>query len=239
MLPKIILVSLITTIVCFFMRNDLAQLPAPLPELAHEPEQQTTYKAPFDVSTDVRQYQITPLFDYDLYGLVVSYREHDARFGMHKKAGDDLNVADFCVVWGDNALALDLTEFEFSNGQFTCYTSTKSRAAWQQFNIAQLSNNHLITEDPYLRELIQQAEIGDQIHIQGMLASYGHAHGTLRSSSITRTDTGNHACETIYVTNFEILERYTSPWRWGLYASLLIFLVSTVWYFATPYRAKY
>lgn len=60
----------------------------------------------------------------------------------------DLNVADVCVVWANNAFNPDLNRFEFWSGQFTCKVKTSDSGAWQQFRLEQLSNNHLITEDP-------------------------------------------------------------------------------------------
>ena len=50
------------------------------------------------------------------------------------------------------------------------------------------------------------------------------------------TDSGDGACETIYVTDFEILERERSPWIAGIYASLIVLLTSTVLHFRRPYR---
>jgi hypothetical protein len=108
---------------------------------------------------------------------------------------------------------LDLNEFEFWNGQFTCFFKTRDQAAWRAFEKTGLSNNHLLTEDPYLRDMIERVRIGDQIRIRGWLASYGNEHGFSRGTSTTRTDTGNGACETIYVRDFAILASMENGWR--------------------------
>ena len=44
--------------------------------------------------------------------------------------------------------------------------------------------------------------------IKGMLANYeNQANNFERGTSITRTDTGNGACETVYVTDFSIVKK--------------------------------
>jgi len=117
------------------------------------------------------------------------------------------------VVWGANAQGLNLSAFEFTNGQFTCFFRTEDHAAWQQFNPNAISNNHLLVDDPYLRDQIDRVRVGDQIRIRGQLANYGHDGGFQRGTSTTRADTGNGACETIYVRDFRILASMDNTWR--------------------------
>lgn len=58
------------------------------------------------------------------------------------------------------------------------------------------------------------SEIGDYIHIKGMLASYRNpANHFFRGTSTVRTDKGNGACETIYVSEFEVLNKANSGVR--------------------------
>ena len=55
---------------------------------------------------------------------------------------------------------------------------------------------------------------GDEVRIKGVLANYQNtATGFDRGTSISRTDTGNGACETIYVTDFEIAKEANRGWR--------------------------
>src|SRR5690606_10727633 len=114
----------------------------PLPALGQEPEQTPIEQPPFRVSQGGVDYEVTPLFRYRLHGLVVSRRTHDGERMLHRRWNDHLNVADVCVVWGDNATA-DLSAFQFWNGQFTCFVETRDSVAWRRFRLDQLSNNHL------------------------------------------------------------------------------------------------
>ncbi|MFP6837265.1 MAG: hypothetical protein VB948_14300, partial [Pseudomonadales bacterium] len=130
---------------------------------------------------------------------------------------------------------LDLNTFDFRNGQFTCFFRTRNNAAWRQFDQTGISNNHLITDDGYLRDLIDNVQIGDQIRLQGWLASYGNDDGFHRGTSTTRTDEGNGACETIYVTDFDILSSMANGWRsvfrialFGVLASVAFWLIAVM-----------
>ena len=56
--------------------------------------------------------------------------------------------------------------------------------------------------------MIRKVEIGDQIHMKGMLVNYAWASqpNWKRNTSTTRKDGGRRACEVVFVDEFEILE---------------------------------
>ena len=108
--------------------------------------------------------------------------------------------------------------------------------AWDAFNMQQLSNNHLISDDEYIRKQVQKIRIGDQIRVRGYLAGYTAGGGSKRGTSTTRTDTGDGACETIYVEQFRIIEPATSYWRISMWTSLVLLFLSVALHFARPYK---
>ena len=202
------------------------------PALAKEPRQTPTSVAPFDVRQGDVKYRIEPLFEYELDGLVVSRRRHDGDRMLHRIWGDHLNVADLCVVWGDNANRLDLAKFDFDSGEFTCFYRTRDEAAWRAFRSDEISNNHLLADDPGLRAQIENVEVGDQVKVRGYLVRYSNAQGFSRGTSTVRTDTGNGACETVFVERFAVTRAASSPWRLaeklslgGLVLSALFWLI--------------
>lgn len=79
MIPQyLIVISLPLVIIGFLNRNDLS---ADLPKLAElMPEQvQTEIQAPaFAAEANDVLYRIHPRYEYELHGLVVSYRQHDS-----------------------------------------------------------------------------------------------------------------------------------------------------------------
>ena len=230
------LLSLIGLVISFFQRDHLSTNISFDERLKEEPHQYRTLEEPFSVLINARDYFIEPLYDYTLYGMVVSLKQHNSDTGLHKTWNDHLNVADLCVVWSDTAFSPHLNKVEFWNGQFTCFFQTNDRQAWESFNGTQLSNNHLITDNEYLRDKIKKINIGDQIKIKGWLANYQGSNGNKRGTSIVRTDTGNGACETIYVNDVQILTSYISHWRIAMYVNFCIFVLSLYSYFKAPIR---
>lgn len=238
--PAIALFSFFVLTLSFFKRNDFPDELAIAPELMQEPVQSLMQRPAFDASYNNEDYKILPKYDYELYGLVVSFRLHDADGStmLHDLSKDHLNVADFCLVWGKTADPKLLQHMSFSNGQFTCNYSSKSHQVWQAFDHHQLSNNHLLALNEAVRTQIDQVKIGDQIRIKGWLSHYVNPLGYERGTSIIRTDQGNGACETIFVNEIELIQPMSSVWRRLLWLSACALLLSLWMIYQTPIRAE-
>jgi hypothetical protein len=235
-LKPILLISFVILAISFWNRNEFPDKTVISPKLAQAPIQELIQHSEFSVSVDDKDYFIQPKYNYELYGMVVSYRVHNGDTGAHLRWGDHLNVADYCVVWSENAFEARLDEMTFRNQEWTCYYQYPNREVGSSFDGTKLSNNHLISGDSEIRERIKQIGIGDQIRIKGWLSSYRSTERFIRGTSINRIDTGNGACETIYVNEIEILSVHTSFWKKLMYASLLIFLAALARYFYTPFK---
>jgi len=227
--------SALLVLLAFWNRNDLPENIAFRGELQEAPSQTPTAKPPFTVAYAGVTYEVEPQFSYDLYGLIVSYRLHDGESLMHRRANDHLNVADLCVVWSDTAFSPTLRQISFWNGIFTCNFSTRDAEAWSKLKQNEVSNNHLLTGDEVLRDRIAGVRIGDQIHLRGLLASYGSGAGR-RGTSTTRDDIGDGACETIFLEQFDVLEHAHGGWRAVLYGALAVLALAVIVHFRLPYR---
>jgi len=232
-----IILSLILLIVSFSKRNHFPENIEAIRELGNEPKQTQIKTSAFDAHYGGVSYHVEPEYEYELYGLVVSYRHHSGDSMLHKLWNDHLNMTDVCVVWGKTALSAYLNQFDFWNGQFTCNFRTRSDIAWNSFDQNQISNNHLISDDESLRIKIQKLNVGDQIKVVGLLSSYGQEGGSKRGTSTVRTDTGNGACETIFVEEFDIVKQGDNPWRTTMVLSLFSLVVLVLIYFVAPFRA--
>ncbi len=222
-------------LVSFWKRNELPGRIDYVPEIQNEPLQTSTRERPFEVSFNGVDYLVEPEYEYDITAMVVSFRHHDHDYSrMHRLAEDHLNMLDVCVVWGDNIRA-SLSKIDFWNGIFTCNVSTSDRRAWASFDMDKLSNNHLLSDNPRIRDQVQNIRVGDQIRVRGFLASYTGPTGT-RGTSTTRTDTGDGACETLFIERFQILRPATSYWRWSMWGSLVLLILGLVLHFRKPYR---
>jgi hypothetical protein len=202
-----------------------------LQEAYQEPVQQTgELPSPFDVSQRGFTYTVYPQFEYELWGMVVSSHYAGSFLDYaHEMWKDYLNIKDLCVIWGKNLETGAFRKIKFWSRDFTCYYSWSSPETGGLFSQSQISNNHLITEDALLRRLIKSVKRGDQVRLKGWLAKYGHKGSqVVRGTSTTRSDTGGQACETVYVTEFEVLKRANPGWRAVLPFSLLIIAGSSL-----------
>ena len=211
-----------------------------------EPLQVETEQLPFKSQAGGQEYVITPKFDYELQGVVVSYHNADSFTDIwhHKRWLDFLNERDVCVIWGDNVVSGVYKDIEFSSDSWTCWFSWKDNAINRRFKPDAVSNNHLLVDEANIRTTLMQAELGDQIRLKGQLAEYANpANAFRRGTSTVRTDTGNGACETVYVTDFEIikkanpgLRKFYKALKWLAMMSGMGFLIL---FFTVPYKVRY
>ena len=222
--------------VSFFMRDRYPDKSLILEPLLQNPVQsEAGVPDPFEVVRKGVTYTVTPLFSYELWGMIVSYH-HAASFidVSHKQWNDFLNTKDVCLIWGRNVETGVYRRMRFRNRDFTCFYRYPDRETYELFTENCLSNNHLLPADPLVADEILKARKGDQVRFKGWLASYG-VKGTpyARRSSTVRNDRGNGACEVVYVTEFEVLREANAAWRAlyrlspilaGLALAILIFL---------------
>ena len=232
----LVVVSFLALVVSFWNRNALPGNIDYVTQIFDEPAQTPTRKRAFDAVFNSTTYRVDPEYDYDLTGMVVSYRHHEGNSRMHRRSNDRLNMLDVCVIWGENTANPRLDRIKFWNGIFTCNVQTRDSQAWAAFDMYKLSNNHLLSDRESIRDSVRDIRIGDQIRVRGYLASYTNPAGGTRGTSTTRLDTGDGACETIYVEDFEIVRAATSRWRQLMWGSLALFLVSLFAWFRRPYK---
>ena len=214
---------------------DLSQL--------RDPVQDTTREDIFTTSAGGQNYVIRPVYDYELEGVVVSLHDSDDFLDIthHRRWKDFINLRDLCVIWGGNVENGVYRDMEFSNGTWTCWFSWPNREVGSRFDGTRLSNNHLLIDDDSVKHALMRAEPGDHIRLQGMLVEYSNpGNGFHRGTSVTRTDTGNGACETIYVEDFEIVKKANAQARhlysWTFWITVFSFAGVVVLFFITPYR---
>jgi hypothetical protein len=206
-------------VLSFFMKDRLPGRDEILPDLLQDPVQtKDDVPEPFDVTRKGVAYTVTPLFHYELWGMVVS--DHNANSFVdisHEAWKDYINVKDVCVLWGKNVETGVYRRMKFRNRDFTCYYTYPDQETGRVFTEDCLSNNHLLPEDPAVTTTVMRVRKGDQIHLKGWLVSYGIKDSPYRRmSSTTRHDRGNGACETVFVTDMEILREANPGWR-GVY----------------------
>ncbi len=199
----------------FFQKDKLPVVDEILSESYKEPIQTKVDMEPFEVKKEGITYLITPLHNYELNGMIVSYHHSsDWLDYYHDKWKDLLNLKDVCVIWGDNIRSEVYQKMNFKNGSYTCYVSFQDDATskdWLEFKNFNLSNNHLLSDNEEISKKIMSAEKGDQIYLKGYLSRYSIPDGSFeRGTSTIRTD---YLCETIFVTDFQIIKKANLFWR--------------------------
>ena len=210
------------------------------------PEQTPLQTAVFTTKAGDQSYQIKPLFNYQLNGVVVSL--HDAGdmrdVWHHENWKDFLNVRDLCVMWGNNVSAGVYKTMDFHNDSWTCWASWYDSETGKQFAGNQLSNNHLLVDDNAIKKALMSVRVGDQVQFSGYLAAYRNPSNQFqRGTSITRDDKGNGACETVYLTDFRLIKSanpgkrllYTVA-KWIAIIGLLIIIIDFI---KAPVSRKY
>jgi hypothetical protein len=182
-----------------------------------EPSQTRTYRNAFSVTVNDQSYNIQPKYNYELEGVVVSYHNADAAWDMyhHDMWQDFLNLRDLCIIWGNNVSSGVYKRMDFNNNTWTCWAYWPDQETGNRFSMNQLSNNHILSTKEYVTRALMSAEPGDHIRFKGVLAEYSNlGNGFKRGTSTVRDDTGNGACETIYIDEFEIINKANANIRW-------------------------
>lgn len=191
------------------------------------PVQKKIDHEPIKITSHSINYLLKPLYSYQLEGVIVSLSNADqiGNIWHHRRWKDFINIRDLCVIWGKNVTSNIYQSLRFTSDSWTCWVSAKNRQTFGLFNLQEFSNNHLLINDDDIKKLLMSSDIGDQIRIKGMLVNYKNIeNGISRNTSITRNDKGNGACETIYVTDFEILKRANKTQR-DLFSFFKVFTI--------------
>lgn len=238
--------SLLVAIALYFVKDDLPQASFYDLTSLSDPIQQPTRQDSFTTSVNGENYLIKPMFDYELDGVIVSYHNADdfSDIWHHGRWKDFINLRDLCVIWGRNVENGVYLDMDFHNDSWTCWFSWPNSEVRERFQDTQLSNNHVLIDDETIKTEFMNSEPGDHIRLKGVLAEYSNPNsGFFRSTSTTRIDTDNGACETIYVTDFEIVRKANQELRlyyliakWTAITSLAGVIILFV---VAPYKGRY
>lgn len=172
------------------------------PELLRAPRQEATTRDAFSFVYKRRECRVRPVAEYELWGLVVSHNNIESVADIYHDSSS-VDTKDLCVLWGDNLASNDFHRVEFRSGSWTCYFSYPDGVAFRHDG---LGNNHLITDQPSMRDRIAGVRVGDQVRLKGFLADYQMDDwGSFwRQTSTVHTDSD---CEVVFVEELEILAR--------------------------------
>jgi len=221
------------------------KMPAPKTYRAYlpidSPYQEKIDKEDFDVRSNNQVYEVNPLYAYEITGVIVSETKA-GEFGdiwHYKRWKDFINVRDLCVIWGKNVSEGHYKQLKFSSDTWTCWAQSTGPNG---FDFTKLSNNHLLTDNNRIKEKLMTAEVGDLVTMRGYLSEYrNYANGFFRGTSTIRTDAGNGACETIFLTDFKLVKKANPTLRalydFGFYGLILSLVSLFILAFLTPLKS--
>jgi len=209
-LSGLLLFFLGTTVLAYLKKGTFVDHTEIVPELHRQPVQEAADYEAFFFDYKKERYQVQPLADYELWGLVVTHNDIHSIGDIYHDA-DSVDTKDLCVIWGDNLKNNDFQKLEYWSNSYFCHYRYPGGVTFDGY---QFSNNHLITDQQRIRDTIGEIHIGDQVRFKGMLVNYEAASrpGVWRKTSLTRKDSYNNACEVVFVEEIEILKRGTPFW---------------------------
>jgi hypothetical protein len=241
----VFIISVLLMVISYYFKDNLPEPRAYDISLLRPPIQTVTEREPFTIEANKQQYLIMPKFDYDLTGVVVTYNNADGFTNIwhYSRWKDFINVRDLCVMWGNNVGSGIYKNISFSSDTWHCWYSWQDRTTEHIFRPTELSNNHLLTDNNQIKALLLRAEIGDVVHFKGVLADYkNEGTGALRQTSTIRTDTGNGACEVVYIDEFSIVKKANAGLRHFYQLTQWVAIVSFIGFLAlftmTPFRPR-
>jgi hypothetical protein len=169
-------------------------------ELAANDPVQTDFDGP-QSSIPFKDATLHPLANFSLVARVLS------RDDYHFDAGSDLSPTDLAFGWGRMSDSAVLRGIDVSQGGRFYYWQTRAFPIPRREIETHSANMHMIPADASVAYQLKRVRVGDVVSLNGMLVEADKANGWRWRSSLTRDDTGDGACELVYVQSLAIQPR--------------------------------
>ncbi len=156
-------------------------------------DSQPTQDAANQSNFNVKGYTITPLESFEIEARVLS-TEHYA-FGREA----DLSPVDLALGWGKMSDEAILKDIKISQSNRFYYWHVDEFPMPRREIETQSANMHMIPADDAIESTLKSIRSGQVVKISGYLVQANASDGWHWKSSLTREDTGNGACEVVYV----------------------------------------
>ena len=175
---------------------------APRPNELKEPVQEEPSHEPFAETRGRRTFRITPRAAYDVAARVGATERY--RWG----ASGALIPWDFVLTWGAVTKEPAWSHVSYlQTGRF--YNWRCDDSLDPSYVSSHSANTHLIPASGRIASALAHVRRGDVVRLEGDLVDVAGPDGFVWKTSLSRTDTGPGACETLYVRAVTIgLRRY-------------------------------
>jgi hypothetical protein len=170
----------------------LAHESAPPPNALKEPGQEPPDREPFPDTRGSRTFRITPRAVYDVAARVGATERY--RSG----ASGALIPWDFVLAWGAMSREPAWSHVSFlQTGRFYAWRCDSTLEP--SYVASHTANTHLIPASGRVASALAHVRPGDVVRLEGDLVDVEGPGGFTWKTSLTRTDTGPGACETLFV----------------------------------------
>ncbi|MCH8556762.1 MAG: hypothetical protein LAT84_03015 [Balneolia bacterium] len=168
----------------------------PGPVAPNEPVQTNIQNgAPFELNG----YTITPLATFESESRVLSAREYN------RGREADLSPIDLALGWGEMSDQQVLRQISIRQMNRFYFWNVEQFPIPRRNIETQSANMHMIPANRDIERKMKLARRGDVVRFSGSLVRADAPDGWRWVSSLTRDDTGNGACELVYVEEFEFV----------------------------------
>ena len=165
-----------------------------------EPVQSATARAPFELATRRGRVTVRPRAAYDISAWVAGvepYRIDATAF---------LSPFDFALFWGDAAEPPLRDRLDVSQSWRFFFWRTPETVD-TGYVIAHSANAHVIPGSANVRRALAAVDAGDRVRLRGLLVDVASEHGLSWTTSLVRTDHGDHGCEILWVESVQVGDR--------------------------------
>ncbi len=144
--------------------------------------------------------KIIPLAKFQIKAKVLSRED----YSFDKEA--EVSPVDLALGWGRMSDEAVIAQLEISqSGRWYRWHANSLPIPKREIE-THSANMHMIPADSVVAADIKRSRKGDVIELEGYLVEVVADDGRRWKSSLTREDTGNHACEVIWVERFAVVD---------------------------------
>jgi hypothetical protein len=161
---------------------------APLQKDLEDPEVET-----------INGYSLTPLATFSIKARVLSIKNY------HMGREADLSPIDLALGWGPMSDEAVLDKISISQGNRFYFWHVDAFPIPRKEIETNSANMHMIPATDSVKDVLKSARVGQVVQLEGYLIEARADDGWRWRSSLTRSDTGNGACEVVLVKKISVL----------------------------------
>lgn len=171
--------------------------------VAEPPFQEVLRDAP--ISLERAGFNLMPVARFDIKARILRQRVYES------DTVAALSPVDLALGWGPMSDSRVLAHIQMSQGQRFFYWRTEASPVPRQVIESYSTNVHTIPATPEIERRLKSLHEGDVVRFSGLLVNaHRAADGYRWKTSMVRDDTGDGACEIVWVTDLQIVSHAPS-----------------------------